>query len=103
MKEVNCVSPCSVYEYQVVEFLESGEKCSEWYCKFIPLHVITVQDSNLYSSKEYFIYDINSFIADFGGYLGLLLGASVITLYEWIVGTVQTLVLKVTKGHKKIW
>ena len=31
---------------------------------------------------EQWFYDISNFVADFGGYMGLLLGASVITLYE---------------------
>ena len=32
--------------------------------------------------KQYLIYDENHFIADFGGYLGLLLGSSLLSLYD---------------------
>ena len=35
--------------------------------------------------KEYLTYDHNDFVADFGGYLGLLLGHSVLTCYDWVV------------------
>ena len=35
--------------------------------------------------KEYLTYDTNSFVADFGGYLGLLLGHSILTFYDWFV------------------
>ena len=35
--------------------------------------------------KEYLTYDGNDFVADFGGYLGLLLGHSILTFYDWIV------------------
>ena len=31
---------------------------------------------------QYYIYDQNSFIADVGGYLGLLLGQSIYGIYE---------------------
>ena len=31
---------------------------------------------------QYFTYDIKSFVADFGGYLGLLLGSSLLTFYD---------------------
>ena len=31
--------------------------------------------------KQYYIYDVSSFIADVGGYMGLLLGCSVFGLY----------------------
>ena len=32
--------------------------------------------------KQYLIYDETHFIADFGGYLGLLLGSSLLSLYD---------------------
>ena len=38
----------------------------------------------LYIPFQYIIYDINAFIADVGGYLGLLLGQSIYGLYEII-------------------
>jgi hypothetical protein len=33
-------------------------------------------------AREYDTYDLNSFIADVGGYLGLCLGMSVISFYD---------------------
>jgi hypothetical protein len=39
-------------------------------------------------TEEYMLYDNGSFIADFGGYLGLLLGASLLSLIEEILETV---------------
>ena len=30
--------------------------------------------TNYYERKQFLVYDITNFIADFGGYLGLLLG-----------------------------
>ena len=39
--------------------------------------------------KQYLLYDMNTFIADVGGYLGLLLGCSFLSLYggveKWMV------------------
>ena len=44
--------------------------------------------TNYTERKQFLIYDITNFIADFGGYLGLLLGCSLLTFYdlakEWI-------------------
>ena len=34
---------------------------------------------------QYYVYDADSFIADVGGYLGLLLGQSVYGIYEIIM------------------
>ena len=39
--------------------------------------------------QEYLTYDINSLIADVGGYLGLLLGYSVLSIYQWLVGGIH--------------
>ena len=41
--------------------------------------------------KQYLTYDNNNFVADFGGYLGLLLGHSVLTFYEWLVLIIERL------------
>ena len=39
--------------------------------------------SNMYDEyTQYIIYDETNFIANFGGYLGLLLGSSVLTFYD---------------------
>ena len=32
--------------------------------------------------EEYLLYDLNSFVADVGGYLGLLLGQSLYGIYQ---------------------
>ncbi len=39
--------------------------------------------------KQYLTYDGNDFIADFGGYLGLLLGHSLLTFYDGIVACIE--------------
>ena len=33
--------------------------------------------------EEYIGYDFSSFVSDFGGYLGLLLGHSILTFYDF--------------------
>ena len=38
--------------------------------------------TNYYERKQFLIYDLTNFIADFGGYLGLLLGCSLLTFYD---------------------
>ena len=51
----------------------------------------TFEDASYQLSEEYIVYDFNDFIADVGGYLGLLLGHSVLSMYhmstEWFTGT----------------
>merc|ERR1712061_542020 len=47
------------------------------------------KDGSYQEVQEYIVYDIYSFIADVGGYLGLLLGYSLLSIYQdvtkWIM------------------
>ena len=50
--------------------------------------------------REYYVYDTSHFLADIGGYLGLLLGHSLLSIYsmstKWILGlgnTIKNLVM----------
>ena len=42
----------------------------------------SIRSSDYERKEEYVIYDMNAFIADTGGYLGLLLGYSLIGIIE---------------------
>ena len=35
--------------------------------------------------KHMMAYGFSNFVADFGGYLGLLLGASLLSIYDWVM------------------
>jgi hypothetical protein len=35
------------------------------------------------------MYEFQQFIADFGGYLGLLLGASIPSIYDYLIGVLK--------------
>ena len=41
--------------------------------------------------KQYVIYDNNSFIADVGGFMGLLLGFSLLSIYDEVEGLLKKL------------
>ena len=47
----------------------------------VKISKLALQDVK-HTSFQYIIYDINDFIADVGGYLGLLLGQSIYGIYE---------------------
>ena len=50
--------------------------------------------------EEYKVYDINNFIGDFGGYLGLLLGGSIPGLLDLIESFIQALMNKCGKRNQ---
>lgn len=43
---------------------------------------ISIRDSSYTEEEQYYIYDWNSFVADVGGYMGLILGCSFLSLYD---------------------
>ena len=47
--------------------------------------------------EQYLIYDYANFVADFGGYLGLLLGYSVLGFYDTLADLIKTIVQKFKK------
>ena len=53
--------------------------------------VFIFEDGSYHLEEEYIVYDFNGFIADVGGFLGLLLGHSVLSMChmsaEWLTYT----------------
>ena len=43
---------------------------------------ISIHDSSYTEEEQYYIYDWNSFVADVGGYMGLIIGCSFLSLYD---------------------
>ena len=56
-------------------------------------------------NEEYLVYDFNNFIADIGGYLGLLLGHSILSIYsmsaDWIPKPIRTIKKWFSPGSKQ--
>ena len=52
---------------------------------------ISMRDSAFWEEEEYLIYDFDSFIADVGGYMGLLLGSSFLSLFDEIESYLRAL------------
>ena len=65
---------------------------------------VSISDTSHTQEEEYIIYDLNSFIADFGGYMGLLLGSSILSIYnefERFVGTLHKAVTRKFQGERR--
>jgi hypothetical protein len=78
-----CLSSCEKNEYQMQPQSEITPKS-----KYPPnqFNIKMILTSGRYiEKKQYLIYDNNSMIADIGGYLGLLLGYSILSLYNKMV------------------
>lgn len=87
---LNCSVPCHRIEFDIQESIDGFIDCSYLAglvdgdnCTGISFVHFKVLDGIVRVEKETLLYDGTNFIADIGGYLGLLLGVSAITCLEW--------------------
>ena len=77
-----CLSSCEKDIYRIVAepiyTLQKTGKCEEFYL------LLRITDRSYEKRKQYIIYDTDSFIADIGGYMGLLLGCSIMSVFNEI-------------------
>ena len=62
---------------------------------------LRITDRAYEERKQYIIYDTDSFVADVGGYMGLLLGYSIMSLYNEIEALLKRLIPRSFYGPKK--
>ena len=91
-----CLSSCEKDKYDVIMTDKTEQawdyKWSYWGLSYLTLY-INMHESAYIEEEEYFIYDFDTFIADVGGYMGLLLGSSIISLMD----EVESLLLRFRK------
>ena len=58
---------------------------------------VVITERSYEEREQYIIYDTSSFIADIGGYMGLMLGVSLMSIYE----NAETLFRKMLKRRKQ--
>lgn len=91
-----CLSSCEKDQYSLSAELLKSEYASKWQgdtpCE---LHLqFRMLDSSYEEKEQYIIYELDSFIADVGGYMGLLLGCSLLSLYSAIEAFLSHLLRK---------
>ncbi len=75
-----CPSFCEGTDYSLVQATELTYK--ENYDADLLKVKLYFRTGRYMSTEQYVIYDTNAYIADIGGYLGLLLGHSLMSLYQ---------------------
>ena len=91
-----CLSSCTKDQYS----LTVDPLISKWeYKSKCQVHLeFIMRDSSYKEEEQYIIYDVNSFIADVGGYMGLLLGSSLLSLYMAMEMIMRKLLCKPFRG-----
>ena len=85
-----CLSPCEKYKYDAV--LENWSDDISYKNSYSQvLFTFTIYERSYIEEEQYIIYDGNSFLADIGGFLGLVLGSSMLNIYDEVVGLLDGL------------
>ena len=79
-----CLSSCrkDKFEIKMTDKTEAIYPSTSYYGHVTLWLFISMHDTSYVQEEQYIIYDFNSFIADVGGYMGLLLGSSILSLYD---------------------
>ena len=78
-----CQPPCSRWEYSSIPVFNSEQEPPKGSDPLMALYLFYANDR--YEVRvQYYTYDWNGLISDLGGYLGLLLGASMLTFYDTV-------------------
>ena len=85
-----CLSPCEKDKYDAV--LENWSEDTSYKNIYSQVNfVFTIYERTYIEEEQYIIYDSNSFLADTGGFLGLVLGSSMLNIYDQVVGLLRGL------------
>ena len=83
-----CLASCERHEYQGFEYYRfdvTSQRCDILAAKGLPCGLTLkpeINDRSYEEKVQYVVYDFNSFIADVGGFMGLLLGFSMLSIYD---------------------
>ena len=95
-EQTGCLGSCEIYEYEKLDYTKDQVGFLKPSCKqglancSLSVNLEIPQEEITYrGTKQYVVYDFNSFIADVGGFMGLLLGFSILSLYEELENVVK--------------
>ena len=84
VNETGCLPSCDRYE-TAMESTPDVKTWPQWNNPTMTL-VFQFEDGSYDVREEYIVYDTSNFIADVGGYLGLLMGHSILSIYYLSTG-----------------
>ena len=87
-KLTGCLPSCHRNEYTLTGSEFKTMKLSLWVKQKLEL-AFRIRKSSYKEEEQYVIYDFNSFIGDVGGFLGLLLGYSALSIYDELISMLR--------------
>merc|ERR1712110_983192 len=84
-----CIQKCSYIKYEVVKVNE--QKITWNTTKWLSEFYVYTDSENLEQRTQYYSYDIRDLIGAVGGYFGLFLGWSFLSIFAWCIETVPNM------------
>ena len=94
-----CLASCHKNKYQITMVdppISDGSQSPSSKNKYLRIQV-SMEGGAFEEREHYLIYDTDSFIADIGGFLGLLLGWSVYSIFKASAGMISTFTIMKNK------
>ena len=94
-----CPTSCEKdqFEIKMIDKTEVMHPTTSYYGHVSLWLYISMHETSYIQEEQYIIYDFNSFIADVGGYMGLLLGSSILSLYDEAERLINTFLCRFSK------
>ena len=83
-KATGCSPSCTRREFTTTKLMDTEQNITYWSNRSIAKVVFYYSSSKYKTKEQYLVFTAGDFIANVGGYLGLLLGHSAISLYDGI-------------------
>ena len=80
-EETGCMAKCQRKEWEIRKIFDDKRQVMTGYDSLIGIYMFYANGRYRIGS-QLFTYDFNTYVADFGGYLGLLLGYSIVSFFD---------------------
>ena len=84
-----CLSSCEKEKFDIItETSEYTSKKAKG-ARNDAVFVFTIYNKTYVEEEQYILYDTNSFFADVGGFMGLILGSSILNMYDEFIHVIR--------------
>ena len=96
-EETGCVAKCQRKEWSISKIFDNKR---HWQNNSQILMLMFYANRRYRLGRQYYTYNFNSYVSDFGGYLGLLLGYSIVSFFD-MAQEVSAYFIKKKEDHRK--
>ena len=97
-EETGCMAKCQRKEWEIRKIFDDKREANDSLIGIFMFYA----NGRYQVGNQYYTYDLNTYVADFGGYLGLLLGYSILSFFEMAQDILHYFIQKAKKTQEHI-